>query len=442
MLKKLHIQMTIFCTLITGIIMVSMSVINILSSERSLRENAYISFQNDVSSILASLENQSIISHEWLTRMETNEQYLISLSNNGVPLLYDTLKYSEERSALLAKASRLALSEYGFHPSDLENKSVLTKQLSYVLHEKNKEQFYLSAANIPKQGYYLRIQVLYPLAPLHAQIARQRIQFFTLNFLGMILLFIFSYFFTRQMLLPIKKNQEQQIQFVASASHELRTPLTVILSSLSAMEKADEANQKRFQNMILSEGQRMSRLINDLLTLAQVEHTDFTLQLGAVELDTLLLDAAEKFEPLAEKKNIRLTVTLPDEVTAHCAGDAQRLAQVLAILLDNAISYTPTGGRIGLALYQHHNHLEIRVADSGPGIPDTCIKQIWNRFYRMDKSHSDRKHFGLGLPIAKEIIRSHRGNIWALNASEYVGAVFIITLPLFIPDSSCFYTTG
>lgn len=429
MLKKLHLQMTLFCTLITGIIMISMSILNILSSESALKENAYISFQNDAASMVASLENQAIISHEWLARMEQNGKYLISLSNNGVPVFYDQLNHSKGQLQTIEKASQIALSEHQFEESTLDSKSILTNQVSYILHGGNKAQFYLSAANIPKKDYYLRLSVVYPLTPLYEQIATQRIQFFALNFLGLILLIIFSYFFTKRMLLPIKKSREQQVQFIASASHELRTPLTVMLSSLSAMSKADKLDQDRFRTMIFSEGRRMSRLINDLLTLARVDNSGFDMHFAAVELDTLLLDTVEKFEPLAEQHNIQLAVTLPDELIPPCAGDSQRLAQVLSILLDNAISYSPEGGRIGLSLRQHHGKLEVRIADSGPGIPDDSIDKIWDRFYRVDKSHTDRKHFGLGLSIAKEIVKSHRGKIWAERALDYGGAAFIVILP-------------
>jgi len=429
MFKKLHLQMTLFCTLITGMIMISMSVINIVSSESSLQENAYISFQNDAASMVASLENQTVISYEWISRMEKNGRYLISISNNGYPLLYDQLNRTEEGTRLLKKASKLVFSEYAFEPSSLSQKGVLTSQVFYILHENGKEQFYVTAANIPKNNRSLEIFVVYSLKSLHQQIFDQRILFLVLNLLGLVLLFIFSWFFTRKMIAPLKRSREQQIQFVASASHELRTPLTVILSSLSAMDKASEEGIQRFKNIITSEGMRMSRLVDDLLTLAKADNLKFEMRSEPVELDTLLLNTVEKFEPLAGQKHIHISISLPDETLAPYTGDYGRLEQVISILLDNAVSYTPEGGRIQLSLLIQQARFEIKITDNGPGIPNESKDIIWDRFSRLDKSHTDRKHFGLGLPIAKEIVKNHKGKIWVEDAVDDTGAVFIVSLP-------------
>lgn len=429
MFKKLHMQMTLFCTLITGMIMISMSAINIVSSNSSLQENAYISFQNDVASMVASLENQSVISYEWLSRVENNGRYLISISNNGYPLLYDQLNRTEEKAQLLKKASELVYSEYAFEPSSLSQKDVLTSQVSYILHENGKEQFYVAAIYIPKGNHSLDIFVVYSLKSLHQQIFQQRILFLILNLLGLLLLFIFFWFFTRKMIAPLKKSREQQVQFIASASHELRTPLTIILSSLSAMDKAGEDHIQRFKNIIASEGARMSRLVDDLLILAKADNSKFEMRFGPVELDTLLLNAVEKFEPLAGQKHIHIAILLPDETLPPFTGDYDRLEQVLSILLDNAVSYTPEGGRIQLSLLNQQTKFEIKITDTGPGIPTESKDKIWEPFSRLDKSHTDRKHFGLGLSIAKEIVKNHKGKIWVEDAASDTGAVFVITLP-------------
>jgi signal transduction histidine kinase len=196
------------------------------------------------------------------------------------------------------------------------------------------------------------------------------------------------------------------------------------------MEMAEDEKRKRFSNMIVSEGTRMSRLIDDLLTLARMDSAQLSISMASVELDTLLLDTAEKFDSLAAEKQISLSITLPEEALPPCLGDRERLIQVFSILLDNAISYTPKGGRIGLSLKLHHGKLQVRIADSGPGIPDDAKELIWNRFYRVDQSHNDRAHFGLGLSIAREIILKHKGGIRAEDAADYGGAAFLVILPV------------
>lgn len=446
MFKKLHLQLTFFCTLITGIIMVTMSVISIISSELSLKNSHYTSFISEINSMIANLEHQTVISYEWIARMEKSGQYIISISNNGNPLLYEDLQGSGQRTALIERARETAYTEYDFQLSPTKNTSTLTKHVEFVLYKDNRsfqtEQYYVSAAVIPKGQRYLSVLMLYPLDSLYSQIARQRIQYLCLNIIGIFLLFIFSYFFTKRMIEPLQKSREQQTQFVALASHELRTPLSVILSSLSAMKKADETETERFRNAIESEGNRMSRLIQDLLTLASADNSSMegfssverfssiSTHCESLEIDTLLLDVFEKFELLANKKDIHLSIALPEESVPSCMGDYGRLEQVFSILLDNAISYTPQGGTIHISLTRTRTKLEVRVADSGPGIPDEYKEHIWERFYRIDKSHTERKHFGLGLSIAKEIIRSHKGKIWVEDASDKSGTVFIITLPI------------
>lgn len=433
MFKKIHLQMTLFCTMVTGIILVTMSVISIIASELSLKSSEYTSFINEINSMIANLEHQTVISYEWIARMEKNEQYIIAISNNGYPLLYEDLKISEQRMAIIEKAREAASAEHGFQLTPSPNTSTLTKHVEFTLSENNAQQYYVSAAVLPKGGRYLSVLMIYSLTSLHRRIILQRIQYLILNIMGILLLFIFSWFFTKKMIEPIKKSREQQTQFVALASHELRTPLSVILSSISAMKKANKEESGRFQNAIESEGKRMSQLIQDLLSLASADNTSYVeqgLSFELLELDTLLLDIYEKFEILAGKKEIHLTIALPEETVPACMGDPDRLEQVFSILLDNAISYTPEGGNIHISLTRTRTKLEVKVADNGPGIPDAYKEQIWERFYRVNRNHSQSKHFGLGLSIAKEIVRFHKGKIWMEDASCNGGAAFIITLPI------------
>lgn len=145
------------------------------------------------------------------------------------------------------------------------------------------------------------------------------------------------------------------------------------------------------------------------------------------KLDTLILSACEKFEPLALRKNISLDFALPDSLSAPYACDRERIEQVLWILLDNALSYTPENGRVCLTLTETSDWLCIRVEDNGPGIPDSEKEAIFDRFYRCDRSHKDKEHFGLGLSIAREIVRMHKGKIWAEDTPGG-GASFVVLL--------------
>ena len=429
MFKRLHHQMTFFCALITSIIMIAMSVISTLSYEHSLINSEHATFINDLYSMIANLENQSVISYEWIAKMEKDGQYILALSNNGLPILYDELQSDKERGTLIEKARQMALDDYQFDLAAAPGKNTLTRHTEFTLSEKDRETYYVSACLIPKDDRYLSALIIRPLDNVHQQIFWLRLRSIVLNLIGIILLFVFSYFFTKRLIAPIRRSKEQQTQFVALASHELRTPLAVMLSSLSAMKKANKNEAERFQNTLEIEGHRMSRLVDDLLSLAKADNSSFSMQFERLELDTLVLEAFEKFDVLANKKGICISVELPEGKIARCIGDRGRLEQVLSILLDNAINYTPQNGDIILVLAETKTHLEIRVADNGPGIPNNQKDQIWERFYRIDTSRSERKHFGLGLAIAKEIITAHKGTIRIEDTTETGGATFIITLP-------------
>ena len=175
----------------------------------------------------------------------------------------------------------------------------------------------------------------------------------------------------------------------------------------------------------------MSRLVDDMLLLASADAGAWTLEPAELDADTLLMDAYETFLPLCRQKSISLSITLPREASPRFLGDSQRIGQALAILLDNAVSYTPAGGTVHLSLSLCQDapaSLEFEVADSGPGIPDPVKAQIFDRFYRADSSRSEKQHFGLGLGIAKELMRLHGGTIRVCDRPGG-GSRFILRLP-------------
>ena len=193
------------------------------------------------------------------------------------------------------------------------------------------------------------------------------------------------------------------------------------------MKQASQEEAAHFAETIETEGKRMGRLIEDMLALSGTDSSRFAIHQTPVELDTLLLSAYEKFEPLARKKNISISISLPDEMIPPCPLDKERIEQVLSILLDNAISYTPEEGKISLSLQASNDKLLLQVKDNGIGIPDAEKEAVFDRFYRCDQSHKDKSHFGLGLCIAQEIIHMHKGKIFVTDTPGG-GAAFSIVL--------------
>ena len=425
MFRKLHIRVALFCTLVTSLIMISMSTFVIVSSESTLWESEQVTFLSDTHIMTTTIENQLVLSNEWIAQMERGGQFILSISDNGNPILYEELVHTPQRQQLVEAAREMAIREHG-HTSG--GSTFVTRRTHFTM-DRDDGQYFVSAVLIPRESGVLEAIIIYPLAPYHQRIFHQRVIFMVLNLLGIGLLGIFSYFFTKKMLEPLKKSRKQQTEFIASASHELRTPLTVIQTSLSALDKAKGDEAVRFRGAIESECERMSRLVNDLLSLANADAYVYFAQMKEVELDTLLLEVVVKFDLLAKDKEIHLSINLPSDKTPRIRGDALRLTQVFAILLDNAISYCPNGSQVEVLMEASKSRVQVQVKDNGPGIPDHEKEKIWERFYRVDDSRKGGKHFGLGLPIAKEIVNLHKGKIAVKNNLEG-GSVFVVTLPI------------
>jgi len=428
MFKKLHIQLTFLCTFISGLILVIMSLICLSFSEAESRESHFADFQRNINVLISHVESQSVISHTWLSQLNAETHYEIDIWDNGSKLMYESLTPLALDDGVFEQARQTAREDHMILEGSVSRDSVLSKHAEFEI-SSNKQDYYASVALIPKNGGVLNVAVLYPLTDLQQKILLRRLLFAGADIMGIFLLGIFFWLFTWRMIKPLIINRQKQSEFIASASHELRSPLTVMLSCLSALKHASPEKAAHFSETIEQEGKRMSRLIDDMLTLSGTDSSHFSINRTEVELDTLLLSAYEKFEPLAREKNILLHITLPEELLPPCLCDKERISQVLSILLDNALSYTPSGGQIFLSLEAASDKLVIGVADTGIGIPDWEKEAVFDRFYRCDKSHKDKAHFGLGLCIAREIIRMHKGKIW-VEDTPGGGASFVVTLGL------------
>lgn len=219
-----------------------------------------------------------------------------------------------------------------------------------------------------------------------------------------------------------------QRRFLADVGHELRTPLTVIKGNVDLMRRMNCTDDESMDS-IEGEVDRLTRLVGDLLLLAQAESGKIPLAQEIVELDTLVLEVLNQMRVLTRDR-MQLRLGEIDQVLVR--GDKDRLKQVLVNLVGNAIHYTPTGGEIVVGLGKVENKARITVSDNGPGIPQEDLPYIFERFYRGEKSRTrskDSKGFGLGLSIAYWIVRNHKGQIEVSNRQPH-GTVFCVWLPL------------
>ena len=247
--------------------------------------------------------------------------------------------------------------------------------------------------------------------------------------MSLLAFFVLSVFLARWAVRPVENAWQRQKRFVADASHELKTPLTVILSNaemLQSGENMDEKAQERVDN-ILAEGIRMKRLIENMLTLAKSDYAENTLVMSRVNLSDIILDSVLLYESAAYDDNKQLSFNVAEGVIVN--GDADKLRQVIDILLDNALKYSNEGSQITVDLsVQYRREALVRVRSEGEAIPREELQNIFIRFYRVDKARENHGGFGLGLSIAEEIIQSHRGRIWAESDSS--GNTFSFILPL------------
>lgn len=217
---------------------------------------------------------------------------------------------------------------------------------------------------------------------------------------------------------------QAQQRLLADVSHELRTPLTTIRGNLDLMRHMGVADPESM-DVIQDELERMTRLIGDLLLLARVDSGSLPLERRPVALDNTLFEVYRQVSRL--QKDVTVTVAEMDQVSV--LGDADRLKQLLLILVDNAIKYTPAGGAVSLSLSRADSWAKLQVHDTGTGIPAQDIPYIFERFYRVDKARGRAQGgSGLGLAIAKWIATAHGGWI-QVESVVGEGTTFTVSLP-------------
>jgi len=218
--------------------------------------------------------------------------------------------------------------------------------------------------------------------------------------------------------------------FIANVSHELRTPLTAIRGYVEALlDSADDpADRARFLAIIDRHSSRMETLVKDLLRLARLDAGQEELDVHPCPTDALYAGVVTELRPTLEARRQQvLTHIAPDATTV--VGDAAKLHEIVRNLTENASNYSPERSTITLDAWRETSHIILRVSDEGPGIPDTDLERIFERFYRVDKARSrETGGTGLGLSIVKHLVELHGGTVVARN-HKGGGAQFIVTLP-------------
>jgi len=229
----------------------------------------------------------------------------------------------------------------------------------------------------------------------------------------------------------VRQLENTRRDFVANVSHELRTPLSLIkgyAETLQHSAKDDPTVAERFLRTIEKHADRLTYLIEDLLTLSRLESGQIVMNTQTVELLGAVDEVLADLEPRLKEKQV--TVVNGVKAGLSVRVDADRLQQVLSNLVHNAVKYGKQAGRVRLDANRAANdRVEVRVSDDGPGIPPAALQRIFERFYRADKARSrEQGGTGLGLAIVKHIVQFHGGEVWAESAPGQ-GTTFFFTLP-------------
>lgn len=234
-----------------------------------------------------------------------------------------------------------------------------------------------------------------------------------------------------EMLRKMRVIDESRQEFVSNVSHELKTPLTsmkVLADSLLGQEDVPVELYKDFMGDIAEEIEREDKIINDLLSLVKMDKSAGDLNITVVNVNELLEMILKRLRPIAEKQKIELVLESFRPVSAEI--DEVKLSLALNNLIENAIKYNKAGGWVHVSLNSDYKYFYVRVEDSGIGIPEEYLEHIYERFFRVDKSHSKEiKGTGLGLAITRNAILMHRGAIKA-HSKEGEGTTFTVRIPL------------
>lgn len=428
MFPKLEKKFVVLYTLSTGLILsviLAAAFLFFLSSQDSRRKSI---FQDQLFTLMSRLQTDSVFSDSYLARLEQKHQLAIYIEENDSPFFFPGSYVTRtEREKLFERAEYLAAKEGIFPHSHPISSNLLQSSLLEI--RGDERDIYLgNVLVIQTAGGYKKLILLQDITGNRGLVVRTLLFYILIGCVGILLLFLTGRWFVRRSLKPLEETYQKQQDFVAAASHELRSPLAVIRSTADAVADAPE-EQERLLEVIRKECQRGSSLVKNLLLLAAADQKQWAVRKEYFEIDEMLLNLLEVYEPLCVSRNGKLLLELPEEPIPKVLADPELCRQIFAILLDNAVAYglgTEPGkdckagqmigtfserddhcaqgsgntGRIVLRAEYKRPFVMVYVIDHGPGIPDEEKKLIFDRFYRQDKSRNQKEHFGLGLAIA------------------------------------------
>ena len=410
--------------------------------------------------IVVGVNNDNTIDNELVTSAYTLKRYISVVDYNLPEVSQESIdEYHQYQQRLLS--SYIAYGIYGSGEQTFATSSIYDmpeETLSGLRMEPFYQEnsaikvlseadgiYYIHSCNVDGQNYRvcttvassddgaLRIiQTLYNLSISNSVISQLRKTMILAVILGFLISIATGYLIAGRSIKPIKDSMDRQSQFIADASHELRTPVTIMKTNLDVvMEEPDStvAEQMEWIDSAYKETGHMQNLISDLLETVKSDLGQLVSEKKPVDMDELCRENISRFRRLARNKDIALTYIPDDMERCIVKGDRSKLFEVLEIITDNAIRYTPSGKNITLELIRDGDRVRIALTDEGIGMKKEDTEKIFDRFYRVDKARSRAQGgSGLGLSIAKDIVEAHNGRIYAESRIDE-GTTVTVILP-------------
>lgn len=436
MLHKLKLHLIIIYSVSTGLILVAAMVVTYLLNVSEVQKHSMESFLLNADALANQLQSNNMLNLSDLAVMEVTNQMIIQIEDNGIPTSFTgAYKSKTDRAILIEKAQYGAMLE-GINAHRSTNYSRIQRSSVMKIVGDVNETYYGCVIVIPMDSSVRSLTLLYTLYN-NFPMSANTLVYIGITVIGIVFLVGISYILIGKTLKPVIKNKEKQQEFIASASHELRSPLAYIQTATGTLTTAcipylsAEAKQTVLEYIknTNEECSRMSNLIEDMLLLACADNRSWSVMIKLVDGDTFFIESYEVLNRIGSLHKHPLELKLPDSLFGELPLDSQRIFQIMQILINNAISYTPEHSIITIAPYIRKKQLYIDIIDHGMGIPDSEKEKVFDRYYRHDKARTDKNHYGLGLSIAKELVQLHFGKLTLLD-TDGGGCTFRIRIAL------------
>ena len=399
----------ILCTALAALIL----------SERQTDGREWARLMAQVERVAQEVRVGSVIRTSELAKTEAAGRLIISIADGGGPIPFrGGWQTPTEREILISRALEAA------EGADGDWQGAVTGE--------HGERYLAAVCFLNDYRNARTVAVLRDMREADAQRRVQRLLYAGIALTAMTVVALFCWFFTGRAVGPIQEAHEKQNQFVSAASHELRTPLQVIRFNAEALKLAPP-DAAPFLDQILKELTHMSKLSEDLLLLTAAP--EGMAKGNPIEPGTLLHRAVQCHAAPAAQKGVQLSAAPPEEALPLIEGNEAMLQRAVNALVDNAVCYTPAGGHVKLCAARLGREVALIVEDDGPGIAPEHRERIFERFYRVEKSRTDRAHSGLGLSVACSIAASHGGKVTYTPVQPH-GSRFCIALPCAYPFPS------